>query len=44
VDIHDPNWRDDVGVVLGDTVVITKDGARKIVQTPLEFVVPLKDS
>ena len=40
VDIHDPNWRKDVGIQLGDTVVITKDGARNLVGIPLELVVP----
>lgn len=44
VDIHDPKWRNDVGVVLGDTVVVTQNGTRKIVQTPMEFVVPIKGS
>ena len=38
VDVHDPKWRNDVGVIVGDTVVITKDGARQLVNVPLEFV------
>jgi Xaa-Pro aminopeptidase len=36
-DIYDPNWRDDVGIMFGDTVLITKDGAQTLVNVPLEF-------
>jgi Xaa-Pro aminopeptidase len=31
IDIHDPNWRTDVGVMLGDTVVVTSDAPRPLV-------------
>ncbi len=41
IDIHDPNWRDDVGIMLGDTIWVTKDGPYRIVNTPLEFTTTL---
>jgi Xaa-Pro aminopeptidase len=37
IDIHDPNWRNDVGIMLGDTIWVTKDGPYRLVETPLEF-------
>ena len=37
IDIHDPKWRNDVGIMLGDTIWVTKDGPYRIVNTPLEF-------
>ena len=37
IDIHDPNWRNDVGIMLGDTIWVTKDGPYRLVKTPLEF-------
>ncbi len=37
IDIHDPNWRNDVGIMLGDTIWVTKDGPQKLVDIPLEF-------
>ena len=37
IDIHDPNWRNDVGIMLGDTIWVTKDGPQRLVDTPLEF-------
>ncbi len=38
IDIHDPKWKRDVGIMLGDTLHITKDGARCLVNTPLNFL------
>jgi len=37
LDIYDQNWRDDVGVMLGNTIWITKDGAQDLVGAPLEL-------
>lgn len=37
VDVYDPDWRDDVGVMLGNTVWVTGDGARDLVGAPLEL-------
>lgn len=37
IDIHDPKWRNDVGIMLGDTIWVTKDGPYRLVKTPLEF-------
>jgi hypothetical protein len=38
VDIHDPSWRPDIGVMgPADTVWITAKGPVKLVGTPLEF-------
>jgi hypothetical protein len=31
IDIHNPAWRTDVGVMLGDTVVVTADTPRLLV-------------
>ena len=39
IDIHNPAWRTDVGVMLGDTIHVTKAGGRRIVEIPLEFPV-----
>lgn len=39
IDIHDPNWRTDVGLMFGDTVVITERGAEALVETPRQLVV-----
>ncbi len=38
IDIHDPRWKKDVGLMLGDTLHITRDGARPLVNTPLDVV------
>jgi len=37
IDIHDPNWRNDVGIMLGDTIWVTTEGPYRLVGTPLEF-------
>jgi Xaa-Pro aminopeptidase len=37
VDIFDPNWRDDVGVMIGTTVLINKSGAEDLVNSPFEL-------
>jgi hypothetical protein len=38
VDLHDPSWRRDVGLMLGDTVVVKPDGAEYLCNTPLDLV------
>ena len=38
IDIHDPKWKKDVGLMLGDTLHVTKDGARCLVNTPLDVL------
>jgi Xaa-Pro aminopeptidase len=37
IDVHDPRWRKDVGIMLGDTIHVTKEGPRPLVKIPLEF-------
>lgn len=39
IDIHNPRWRTDVGVMLGDTLHVTSSGERRLVGIPLEFAV-----
>lgn len=39
IDIHNPDWRDDVGLQFGDTVLITESGSEALVNTPRDFVV-----
>jgi len=36
VDLHDPSWRRDVGVMLGDMVAVTPDGAEYLCDVPLD--------
>lgn len=40
IDIHNPGWKTDVGVMLGDTIQVTSAGGRRLVGIPLEL--PLK--
>ena len=39
IDIHNPRWRTDVGVMLGDTLQVTSQGGRRLVGIPLELPV-----
>ncbi len=39
IDIHNPKWRKDTGLMFGDTLVVTKNGAKKLSQIPLELTV-----
>jgi Xaa-Pro aminopeptidase len=39
IDVYDPNWRDDVGVMFGDMILVTENGAEQLVETTTEFVV-----
>lgn len=39
VDVYDPNWRNDVGIQYGDTIVVTADGPERLVETPTDLVV-----
>lgn len=39
IDIHNPDWREDVGVQFGDTVLITENGSEALVDTPKDFIV-----
>ncbi|MBI2359907.1 MAG: aminopeptidase P family protein [Deltaproteobacteria bacterium] len=39
IDIHNPHWRADVGVMLGDTLQVTSSGGRRLVGIPLELPV-----
>ncbi|MDX1745325.1 MAG: hypothetical protein R3324_05250, partial [Halobacteriales archaeon] len=39
IDVHDPEWRDDVGLMFGDTVHVTGDGPELLVETPEQLVV-----
>lgn len=36
IDVHDPAWRRDVGVMLGDMVAVTPDGAEYMCKIPLD--------
>lgn len=38
IDIHNPQWRKDVGLQFGDMYHITKDGARPLVRIPTDFI------
>lgn len=38
IDIHDPRWKKDVGCVFGDTLHVTKDGGRHLVNTPVDII------
>ncbi len=43
VDLHDPSWRKDVGLMMGDTVRVTPEGAEYLCNTPLDlFAVPAR--
>jgi Xaa-Pro aminopeptidase len=35
IDIHNPHWKTDVGVMLGDTIQVTPSGGRRLVGIPL---------
>ena len=39
IDIYNPHWRGDVGVMLGDTLHVTSSGGRRLVGIPLELPV-----
>lgn len=39
IDIHNPRWRKDVGVMLGDTIHVTSSGGRRLVGIPLDLPV-----
>jgi hypothetical protein len=34
IDIHHPKWRMNMGLMFGDTVVVTAQGPRALVNTP----------
>ena len=37
IDVFEPKWRPDIGVMLGDTIWISKDGPQALCDTPLEW-------
>jgi Xaa-Pro aminopeptidase len=37
IDIYNPKWRSDIGFQLGDMIVVTEKGPRRLVQTPTEL-------
>lgn len=37
IDIYDPKWRNDVGVMFGDTIQVTQNGPRRFCNTPYEL-------
>jgi len=39
IDIHNPRWKTDVGVMFGDTVQVTSSGGRRLVGIPLDLPV-----
>lgn len=39
IDIYDPDWRTDVGVMFGDTILVTESGVERLVEIPDEFVI-----
>lgn len=45
IDLHDPSWRRDVGVMLGDMVAVTPDGAEYMCNIPLDrWTVPVQEA
>lgn len=38
IDVHNPNWRKDVGLKYGEMLHITKDGAKPLINFPREFI------
>lgn len=38
VDIYDPKWRDDVGIMVGDQGLVTKNGAEGLIGCPPELI------
>ncbi len=39
IDIHNPHWKTDVGVMLGDTIHVIPSGGRRLVGIPLDLPV-----
>lgn len=39
IDLHNPKWRKDTGLMVGDTILITKNGPRKMTKVPIGFTV-----
>jgi Xaa-Pro aminopeptidase len=39
IDIHNPHWKTDVGVMFGDTIHVTPSGGRRLVGIPLDLPV-----
>ncbi|MFC7216125.1 M24 family metallopeptidase [Saliphagus sp. GCM10025334] len=39
IDIYDPSWRDDVGLMFGDTFLVTDGEPERLVNTPKELIV-----
>jgi len=37
IDVYDPGWKKDVGLMLGDMVVVTPEGGRRLCNVPLEL-------
>ncbi len=37
IDLHDPDWKQDVGTMLSDFMVVRQDGAETLVDTPREL-------
>jgi len=37
IDIHNPKWKKNIGVMLGDTVVVKKTGPQLLCKTPLQL-------
>jgi Xaa-Pro aminopeptidase len=38
IDIHNPNWRKDVGIMIGDMFHVTSNGPRRLVEIPTDFI------
>lgn len=39
IDIHNPNWNPNAGLMLGDTIWVTKEGPNKLTRVPVELTV-----
>ncbi len=37
IDIHNPQWKTDVGIMYGDTILVTENEPRRLVGIPTEF-------
>jgi Xaa-Pro aminopeptidase len=38
IDVHNPGWRKDVGIMIGDMIHVTSNGPRRLVEIPTDFI------
>lgn len=39
IDIHNPKWNPNTGLMLGDTIWVTRDGPKKLTRIPVELTI-----